>query len=383
MSQKPCKPLFLLIGLLLVNIATLFAQKTEQDQSPQIGETFSSSFNRLVWSDEFDYVGAADEDKWFHQTIIPNGESWFNGEIQHYTDRLENTFISNGVMRITAQRETFTDQGVTKDYTSARINSKFAFQYGRVEIRAKLPTGIGTWPALWMLGKNISERGAYWEQQGFGSTGWPACGEIDIMEHWGHNQDYIQSATHTPSSFGATVNHGGQFIPNVSNSFHAYSLEWTEDRLVFAVDDVIHYVYDPSVKNADTWPFDAEQYLIFNIAIQPSIFPSFTKSTMEIDYVRVYQEGGTVSLDEVELEQVSALYPNPFDDHIIIDLPQSASDNIEFFITSMDGKFVKSLIRTPSQNQVYIDGLGNLEAGAYVINFYVNGMLNTLKAVKQ
>ena len=383
MNQKPCNPRFILLGLLLASTISLFAQKTEQDQSPQIGEAFASSFDRLVWSDEFDYVGAADDDKWFHQTIIPNGESWFNGEIQHYTDRLENTFINNGVMRITAKRENFTDQGVTKEYTSARINSKFAFQYGRVEVRAKLPSGIGTWPAIWMLGKNISERGAYWQLQGFGNTGWPACGEIDIMEHWGHNQNYVQSATHTPSSFGATINHGGQSIPTVSTDFHTYSLEWTEDRLVFAVDDVIHYIYDPAVKNSETWPFDAEQYMIFNIAIQPSIFPSFSQSTLEIDYIRIYQEGGSVSSKEIEQETISNLYPNPFDDHIIIDLPESATDKIEFFISSLDGRFVKSIVRTPSQQQIHIDGLEDLESGAYVINFYVNGILNTLKAVKQ
>ena len=129
-----------------------------------------------------------DSAKWHHQTVIPNGWSWFNGEVQHYTDRLENTYVSDGTPKIVAQKEQFTDQGVTKQYTSARLNSKFAFTYGRVEVRAKMPIGHGTWPAIWMLGKNITERGAYWETQGFGTTSWPACGEIDIMEHWGRNQ---------------------------------------------------------------------------------------------------------------------------------------------------------------------------------------------------
>jgi hypothetical protein len=190
-------------------------------------------FNDLVWSDEFETDGPLNSDKWFHQTQLPAGGSWFNGEIQHYTDRMENSFVEDGRLRLVAKKETFTDQGHTKEYTSARLNSKYAFQYGKVEIRAKLPSGGGTWPALWMLGKNISEQGAYWQTQGFGTTPWPDCGEIDIMEHWGHNQNFVQSATHTPSSFGATENHGGQWIPTVSSDFHVYSLTWTEEKLIF------------------------------------------------------------------------------------------------------------------------------------------------------
>ena len=134
-------------------------------------------YDELVWSDEFDEDGALDNSKWFHQTELPNGDSWFNGEIQHYTDRLDNTYVEDGIMNLVAKAETFIDQGVTKNYTSARLNSKFAFTYGRVEVRAKLPTGVGTWPAIWMLGKNISENGAYWDNEGFGTTNWPACGE--------------------------------------------------------------------------------------------------------------------------------------------------------------------------------------------------------------
>ena len=91
-------------------------------------------------------------------------------------------------------KETYNNQGQTKQYTSARLNSKFAFKYGKIVCRAKLPTGIGTWPAIWTLGKNIDENGAYWDNLGFGTKSWPACGEIDIMEHWGSNQNYVQSA---------------------------------------------------------------------------------------------------------------------------------------------------------------------------------------------
>jgi beta-glucanase (GH16 family) len=121
----------------------------------------------LVWADEFDTDGAVNPNNWFHQTQLPASGSWFNGEEQHYTNRIENSFVNNGFLNIVAIKESFTDQGETKQYTSARLNSKFAFTYGRVDVRARLPFGDGTWPAIWTLGKNISEDGAYWENQGF------------------------------------------------------------------------------------------------------------------------------------------------------------------------------------------------------------------------
>jgi beta-glucanase (GH16 family) len=274
------------------------------------GNPNDSVYDVLVWADEFEGSGAIDTNNWFHQTLLPNGESWFNGEIQHYTDRLENTFLEGGNLNLVAKKENFTDQGVTKDYTSARLNSKFAFTYGRVEVRAKLPTGVGTWPAIWMLGKNIQENGGYWNNEGFGTTPWPACGEIDIMEHWGDNQNFVQSAMHTPSSFGGTINHGGQVVPTASTAFHVYTLDWYEDRMVFSVDGNVHYVYDPEVQNDATWPFDEEQYLLLNIAIQPSIDPNFTESAMEIDYVRVYQENTLSTNDEIAADPLK-VYPNP------------------------------------------------------------------------
>lgn len=246
------------------------------------------NFDRLVWSDEFDDSGAIDTSKWHHQTLLPNGDSWYNNEIQHYTDRTDNSYVSDGTMKLVAKKEIFTDQDVTKQYTSARLNSKFAFTYGKIEVKAKLPTGIGTWPAIWTLGKNIKERGGYWTKN-FGTTPWPACGEIDIMEHWGDNQNFVQSAMHTPSSFSGTVNKGGQIIPTASTEFHVYTLVWTADSMTFSVDGKVHYVYNPEVKNTDTWPFDSDQYILLNFAIQPSIDPNFTEDAMEIDYVRIYQ----------------------------------------------------------------------------------------------
>jgi beta-glucanase (GH16 family) len=271
-------------------------------------------YDNLVWQDEFDYNGAVDPSKWFHQTQLPQGNSWFNGEIQHYTDRIENAEVSNGTLNIKAKAELFTDQGVTKNYTSARLNSKYAFTYGKVEIRAKLPTGVGTWPALWLLGQNINEDGAYWDNQGYGTTNWPACGEIDIMEHWGDNQNYVSSAIHTPSSYGGTVNHGGQYLQGVSDDFHVYTMIWTPDDIEFKVDGVTHYTYYPYVQNDTTWPFDEPQYLLFNVAILPEISPTFTQSDLEVDYVRIYQE--SLSNDSLTASDRIKVYPNPADNYV-------------------------------------------------------------------
>lgn len=298
----------------------------------------AQTFDTLVWSDEFNINGSVDTNNWFHQTLLPNnGQSWWNGEIQHYTDRDTNTSVNGGKLYLRALKETFTDQGVTKNYTSARLNSKFAFTYGRVEIRAQLPTGVGTWPALWMLGQNITETGAYWETKGFGTTGWPACGEVDIMEHWGDNQNYISSAMHTPSSYGGTQNKGGQYINGVSTGFKTYAVEWTPTKMVFSVDSVIHYTYEPATRNANTWPFDDPQYLLFNVAVQSNIAASFAQSPMIVDYVRVYQSS-TLSKEELEAASIE-LYPNPTNDKLHIVQPFNIASLQIFDIT---GKLVKS-----------------------------------------
>jgi beta-glucanase (GH16 family) len=251
-------------------------------------------YNDLVWSDEFDNVGAVDASHWFHQTQLPAGGSWFNGEVQHYTNQTSNAFVDGGFLNIVAKKEPYTDQGITKQYTSARLNSKFAFKYGRVDVRAKLPINSGTWPAIWMLGKNVNEDGAYFDTD-FGTTDWPACGEIDIMEHGifpSQSINYIQSTLHTPSSFGNSINNGGTIASDLANNYHVYSLNWSPYQLSFLLDDVVFYTYNPAIKNADTWPFDKEQFLLLNIAmggIAGAIDPNFTQASMNIDYVRVYQ----------------------------------------------------------------------------------------------
>lgn len=251
-------------------------------------------YNDLVWSDEFNTNGVVDSNNWFHQTQLPAGGSWFNGEVQHYTNQQTNSFVDSGFLNIVAKKENFTDQNVTKQYTSARLNSKFAFKYGRIDVRAKLPIESGTWPAIWMLGKNVNEDGGYFDAL-YGTTNWPACGEIDIMEHGifpSENINFVQSAIHTTSSSGNTVNKGGTIASDLANSYHVYSMNWSPNQISFLLDGVIYYTYNPSVKDASTWPFDKEQYLLLNIALggfAGTIPSDFVQTSMVVDYVRVYQ----------------------------------------------------------------------------------------------
>jgi len=336
----------------------------------------AGEFGELIWSDEFDVSGAIDTSRWFHQTRLPNGTSWWNNEIQHYTDRVDNSFVDSGYLHIVARKEEFTDQGETKQYTSARLNSKFAFTYGRVEIRAKLPTGVGTWPALWALGKNVTENGGYWSNQGFGTTGLPACGEIDIMEHWGTNQDYVSSAMHTPSSSGNTVNKGGRLVPGASEEFHTYSLEWTPEKMVFSIDSIVHYTYNPANKNASTWPFDADQYLLMNVAVLPAITAGFTESALVVDYVRVYEYiAPTASPDPRPLQP--EIYPNPFRDFLTIESGASLPSTIE--IHSLSGKLMYR--NTPVQADSHVD-LSPLHQGIYVLTIRSGQKVTTKKVVK-
>ena len=257
-------------------------------------------YNDLVWSDEFSTNGAVDANNWFHQTQLPAGGNWFNNEVQHYTNQITNSYVNSGLLSIVAKKESYTDQGVTKQYTSARLNSKYAFKYGRVDIRARIPKNAGTWPALWMLGKNVNEDGGYFDAQ-YGDTPWPACGEIDILEHGitrSQPNNYIQSALHTPSSFGNTFNIGGVVVGNnIDENYHIYSMNWSPNEISFLLDGVVYYTYSPAVKDANNWPFDKEQYLLLNIVmggVAGPIDANFTQTSMDVDYVRVYQN---VTLD--------------------------------------------------------------------------------------
>ena len=286
MKKRTITYFVIITGLILFSFLIFNVTKADVDDS----ESNDSEFNTLVWSDEFNGDGAINPENWHHQTQLPPGGSWFGGLIQHYTKREDNSYLENGFLKIVAKKEIFDDQGEIKQYTSARLNSKFAFTYGRVEVRTKLPTGIGTWPAIWMLSKKVNEDGAYWDNQGYGTTNWPECGEIDILEYWGKNPNYVQSAVHTSSSFGYTViNLGGQNVANASDQFHIYSIEWSDEKIAFSVDGTEHYRYSPSIKNSDTWPFDSDQYILLNIAVEPDIDSAFVESSMEIDYIRIYQ----------------------------------------------------------------------------------------------
>lgn len=232
----------------------------------------------LIWEDDFLFNGPPSSSKWSYD-IGTGNNGWGNGESQYYTDRTNNTFIENGILNIVAKREAFANS----QFTSGRIKTqdKFEFTYGKVEILAKLPTGGGTWPALWMLGAN------------FDVVSWPACGEIDIMEHVGNDQDRISSALHSPSSFGGTINTNSLVVNGVSEEFHLYEVEWTDESIRFSVDGSNFYTYNPDNKNPENWPFNKDFFLIFNVAmgggLGGDIDPQFNESVMQVDYVKVYQ----------------------------------------------------------------------------------------------
>lgn len=325
-----------------------------------------SPYTELVWQDEFKGQGPIDTSKWFHQTLLPLGNSWYNGEIQHYTNREANSHQANGALQLIAKKESFTDQGHTKQYTSARLNSKFSFRYGRVVVRAKMPRGHGTWPAIWTLGTSIIEPGAYYNLQGQGTQLWPACGEIDIIEHWGRQQNYVSSATHTPSSFGNTVNVGGRTLASASSAFHDYELEWSPQKLVFSIDGQVHFVYQPSQKDANTWPFDSAQYLLLNFAIEPSIDPNFSQDTLEVDYVRIYQKP-ILAQAENTAPSALALFPNPVaGDRLQVSLPSDAREG-QLRIYSAAGSLMLSREGLPAGPYWQLEGIGDWPAGLYFI----------------
>ncbi len=283
----------ILWSLLAFTVITVSGFISLNFEEPLVAVEFpESEFDTLIWSDEFNEDGPIDPEKWFMQTQLPesgNG-SWWGGLLMHYTDKEDNAFVKDGHLHVVAKKESYEDQGELKEYTSARLNSKFSFTYGRVEVRAKMPEGYGTWPAIWMLNTNIDEDGAYWDNEGYGTTVWPHCGEIDIVEHWGKNQDVVSSALHNGSSYGdQTKNFGAQKINGASSEFHVYSFVWTEDKMTFSVDGKQHLEYAPSEKNKDTWPYDDKYYFLMNIALEPNLDPNFQESSMLVDYIRVYQ----------------------------------------------------------------------------------------------
>lgn len=234
---------------------------------------------KLVWQDEFNEDGKPDDANWVYD--IGNGQNgWGNQELQYYTNRPENVQCKDGKLTICAKKEMYEGFG----YTSTRMKTlgKYSFTHGILEIRAKLPGGTGIWPALWMLGENIT------------SVGWPSCGEIDMMEYAGKDPDLIHGSIHNNSSFGNTVNTKTKIYKGVEEEFHVYSVEWTNKEIRFMVDGDNYYTYKPSEYNADTWPFDKPAFIIMNIAVGGGfggpVVDDICPQKMIIDYVRVYQK---------------------------------------------------------------------------------------------
>jgi beta-glucanase (GH16 family) len=251
---------------------------------------------KLTWSDEFDQAGLPDPAKW-----VPEVGFLRNNEAQYYTaGRNENARVEEGYLVIEARREQFKNAAhdpsasgkrgrraqELAEYTSASLTTrgKAAWAGGRVEVRAKLPSGRGTWPAIWMLGTNRQ-------------AGWPACGEIDIMEFVGYEPGVIHANIHTKKyNHVARTNKGAKLaVSDASSAFHVYAVEWHGDRMDFFVDDQKYFTFQNEKTGSDVWPYDQAHYLILNLAIggawggskgiDDSIFPQ----RMVVDYVRVYQ----------------------------------------------------------------------------------------------
>ena len=229
-----------------------------------------TDYTNLVWFDEFDTDGAPDATKWGYDL---GAGGWGNNEAQTYTNAAANATVTGGNLVIKAIRTG------PNTYTSARLKTenKYEFTYGKVEVRAKLPSGGGTWPAIWMLGAN------------YDTVSWPACGEIDIMEYVGNNPDVVLSTLHFPGNSGGNGVTGSTTVSGASTQFHVYKAVWSPSSIRFYVDDVLFH----SMPNNSSIPFNSDFFLILNVAMGGNlggvIDPSFTQSAMEIDYVRVYQ----------------------------------------------------------------------------------------------
>jgi beta-glucanase (GH16 family) len=270
--------LFFIPLLLIVSCNNNQSRISDGNKNQPEGDSYS-----LVWSDEFDYTGLPDTAKWKYDTE-GNEAGWGNNEAQFYTKaNKKNAQVENGILRITARKENFG----RKEYTSARLVSNADWKYGKIEVNAKLPEAVGTWSAIWMMPSGWS----------FNDGNWPDIGEIDIMEHVGHDIGVIHASAHSKdyqwqagTQKTAIVN-----VPDVTEEFHTYILEWTPDVLKAFVDDSLYFEYKNEGLGESKWPYDKPYYLILNVAvggawgsikgIDAEAFPQ----TMEVDYVRVYQ----------------------------------------------------------------------------------------------
>jgi len=258
---------------------------------PAISETggIPAGF-RLVWSDEFADAGLPDATKWNYDTER-NAAGWYNNELQYYGNaRLANSSVTNGLLTITARREDLSTAGLPdwggQRYSSARLitRDKASWTFGFFEVRAKLPCGVGTWPAIWMLSAPPQTR-------------WPDDGELDIMEHVGFDPGVVHATAHTGAFNHTLGNHrtATTTIADACSEFHRYQMTWTANRITVGVDDHNYYQYSNDGSGNAEWPFDSPQFLILNIAIggdwggQMGVNDTIFPVRMEIDYVRVYQ----------------------------------------------------------------------------------------------
>lgn len=234
----------------------------------------------LIWADEFNYSGLPDPLSW---NIETGGNGWGNNELQYYTNSQSNVVVNNGMLTITAREESVGG----RDYSSARITTqnKFAFKYGRIEARMKLPYGQGLWPAFWMLGANIN------------SAGWPACGEIDIMEMIGGtgNENTCHTTLHWDHD-GGHASYGESYSLSsgiFADDFHVFSVEWDSQEVIGYMDGIHFYTAD--LTPAQLSEFHQNFFIILNVAVggnwpgSPDASTSFPQ-TMEVDYVRVFQD---------------------------------------------------------------------------------------------
>lgn len=260
---------YLSSGIYSVNVTAKNSSGKTISKSISVTVTVTQS---LVFSDEFNGNGAPDPAKWGYD--LGNNNGWGNSELEYYTSRPENVLQQGGVLKINLIKEPY----MGFNYTSARILSKgkFDFKYGRVEISAKLPSGVGTWPALWMLGSDIN------------TTPWPGCGEIDIMEHLGRDLNNIYGTFHYPGHSGGNADGGTKMITGATTAFHKYGLEWNATTIKISVDDVVY----KTLANSSAVPFNHNFFFIMNLAMGGNFAqapdPAVTGATMEVDYIRVY-----------------------------------------------------------------------------------------------
>ena len=272
-------------GYLRDNIQEAVGTIRNDDTSIQISDEGYTTPNNypgmsLVWGDEFEVAGAPDPAKWTYD--LGNGSwGWGNNELQNYTSSPENVTVQDGRLYIFARNE--------GGYTSARVKTQgiFDFQYGRVDIRAILPIGQGIWPALWMLGSDIT------------TVGWPACGEIDIMELVGHQPRLVHGTFHwgpnnDERQYNGVIAPALEFPETFADEFHVFSLEWQEDEIKLLLDDQHYHTITPANMNGYEYPFNDAFFFIMNVAIggnwpgdpdDTTPFPGF----MAVDYIRVFQ----------------------------------------------------------------------------------------------